>query len=239
MSTLDRAVDALLGPRPSWQQVRKQAIVDFEAIIAHCNSAIDIWKKCQGAPSPQVDIPTLVNSIGPEPAKALSELNLEVRVLSQNIAENAEPYYLGSAINMEPHIIEEAYRQLGSEETVADVAQDAISKMQERIKWLQGLIKKIQSAGAPKKSPATKKSGKSKSKNKTAKKKKKATRKAVKKKKKVLKKKAKKKKTAVKKKTASKKKAAKKTKKKVAKKKKKKAVKKKQKKKKAAKKRRR
>ena len=231
MNTLDRAVDALLEPRPSWQQVRKQAIVDFEAIIAHCNSAIDIWKKNQGASSPQIDIPTLVNSIGPEPAKALSELNLEVRVLSQNIAEDAEPYYLGSAINMEPHIIEEAYRQLGSEEKVADVARDAIATMQERIKWLQGLVKKIQSAGAPKKSPATKKSGKSKSKKKIVKKKtkKKAAKKAAKKKKKVVKKKVKKKKKATKKKT----------KKNVAKKKNKKAAKKKTKKKKATKKKRR
>jgi hypothetical protein len=204
MSTLDRAVDALLGPRPNWQQDRKQAVVDFEIIIARCNSAIDIWKKCQGASSPQADIPTLVNSIGPEPAKALNELNLEVRELSRNIAESAEPYYLGSAINMEPHIIEEAYRELGSEETVADAAQDAASKMQERIKWLQGLIKEIQSAGAPKKSSATKKSGKSKSKKKAVKKKtkKKAARKAVKKKKKkkVVKKKASKKKKAAKKK---------------------------------------
>lgn len=230
MSTLDRAVDALLEPRPSWQQVRKQAIIDFEAIIAHCNSAINIWKKCQGASSPQIDIPTLVNSIGPEPAKALSELNLEVRVLSHNIAENAEPYYLGSAINMEPHIIEEAYRQLRSEEKVTDVAQDAISKMQERIKWLQGLVKKIQTAGAPKKSSVTKKSGQGKSKKKTAKKntKKKATSKTAKKKKKTVKKKTKGKKKVAKKKT--KKKAVKK---------KKKAAKKKPKKKKATKKRRR
>ncbi|GMQ91167.1 MAG: hypothetical protein BMS9Abin11_0474 [Gammaproteobacteria bacterium] len=198
MSTLDRAVDALLGPRPNWQQDRKQAVVDFDTIVACCNSAIDIWKKCQGAPSSQADIPTLVSSIGPEPARALNELNLEVRGLSRNIAESAEPYYLGSAINMEPHIIEEAYRELGREGTVADVAQDAISKMQERIKWLQGLVKKIQSAGAPKKSSATKKSGKSKSKKKAVKKKtkKKATRKAAKKKKK----KATKKKKVVKKK---------------------------------------
>ena len=193
MSTLDRAVDALLGPRPNWRQDRKQAVVDFETIIDRCNSAIDIWKKCQDASISQADIPTLVDSIGPEPAKALNELNLEVRVLSKNIAENAEPYYLGSAINMEPHIIEEAYRQLGSEETAADVAQDAISKIRERIKWLQGLVKKIQSAGAPKKSSATKASGKSKSKKKVVKKKtkKKPTKKAAKKKK-AVKKKAKK-----------------------------------------------
>lgn len=233
MSTLDRAVDALLGPRPNWQQDRKDAVAGFEEIVKCCKSAAAIWNKAQSGTAPQMKIPSLVVYVGADSAKELNHLNLQVRQLSYGIAEQAEPYYLGSAISMEPHIIEEAYRQLDDDETLADAAKKAIDNLEKRITWLQGLIKKLQSAGAPKKAPkakAGKKAAKPKKKAKAKKKPKKKTTKkkktAKKKTKNKAKKKAAKKKKSVKK-AKKKKTAKKKTKKKV----KKKAVKKKAKKK--------
>ena len=192
MSTLDRAVDALLAPRSNWQSDRRQAIANFHEVIACCNQAIDIWKEyIKSAPQP-TDSVALVGWVGADRAKALNDLNHKVRILSNAIAENAEPYYLGSAINLEPHIIEEAYRLLHEGQTGSDIADDAIKKMQARVQWLEGLIRNLSSAGAPKKIAAKsagqkKKAAKKKTKKKTVKKK-------PKKKKEVKKKKAKKKK---------------------------------------------
>ena len=225
MHTLDKAVDTLLQSRPNWQKDRDNAVANLKAIIANCQQAISIWQdylKLPTTPEGDDNKMSLVKWIGHERALKLHQINIDVIQAQRAIAVSAEPYYLGAGINLEPHVIEEAYRQIGKEETGSDVAKASIAEMERRVKWLQGLADKLTKASAPKKAAGAKAAKKKQPKKKPATKKKPTKKKAVKKttKKKPAKKKAKKpvKKKSVKKK-ASKKKAVKKKAKKAAKKK--------------------
>ena len=154
MHTLEKAVNVLLKWRPDWQQDRQQAIKHLQAIIASCKQVVAVWQGYLKSPTVPEDKDTLVKWVGPERAKQLQLINLDVIQASQVLAMSAEPYYLGAAINLEPHIVEEAYRQMHKGETGTDAANTAINNMEQRLKWLQGLVDKLNKAGAPKKTTA-------------------------------------------------------------------------------------
>ncbi len=154
MHTLEKAVNVLLEWRPDWQQDRRQAIKYLQAIIASCKQAVAVWQEYLKSPTTTEDKVALVKWVGPEHAKQLQLINLDAIQASRALAMSAEPYYLGAAINLEPHIVEEAYRQMHEGETGTDAANTAINNMEQRLKWLQGLVDKLNKAGTPKKTIA-------------------------------------------------------------------------------------
>lgn len=202
MTSLDTAIENIA--KYTTDQKRRSNVVNLiEGIITDCEAAIDIWQGYLDNPGEAGQPDNFVSWTGPEIAKNLHELHLDVRSKISEIG--------GTGVDLDSPIIEMAYRKLNSDETGMDAAATAISTMEERIEHFRGYIEQIRTTKPTKVKEQAKKAPAKKAVAKKAAAKKTVAKKAVVKKattKKAVAKKTTAKKAVAKKKPATKKKAA-------------------------------
>jgi len=201
MHGLEKGVNTVANEETN-KKAREQTIELLNGIISDIKSGVSVWKGFLKKAGESKEKGAFSGWANFQIERKLFELDLAARDKAREASRGAS--------SLDDPLVELAYNKLHDDQTAGDAANAAISAMEDRVKVVKGLIKKIETT-VPKK-PSVKKAPASKavSKKKPAKKaspKKKAAKKAAPKKK-ATKKAAPKKKAA--KKAAPKKKAAKK-----------------------------
>ena len=208
MHGLEKGVNTVANEETN-KKVRENAIELLNGVISDIKSGISVWKNYLKKAGESKQKGAFGGWANFQIERKLFELDLAARDKARDASRGAS--------SLDDPLVELAYNKLHDDQTGADAANDAIAAMEDRVKAVKGLIKKIETT-VPKK-PSVKKAAapKAAAKKKPAKKpaaaakaapKKKAAKKAAPKKKAAKKSVAPKKKAAAKKKVASKKKAA-------------------------------
>jgi len=158
MSSLDEAIGLVSRWKADRQKNRATVIALLEGLVKECQVATKIWQTYASAPGAPGDERSIVSWVGPDRAKQLHEVSLRARDLVQAICRAAGPKVERFA-DMDESIIEMAYRQLKPGESGVEAANTAISRMQDRVSHIGGLIERVRS-GKPEKESAGKKAGK-------------------------------------------------------------------------------
>jgi hypothetical protein len=170
MSSLDEAVELVARWKADRQKNRVAVIAQLEELAKECQAATKIWQGYVNAPGAPGDERSIVSWVGPDRAKQLHDVSLRARDLVQAICRAAGPKVERFA-DMDESIIEMAYRQLRPGESGVDAAKSAISRMQDRVTHIGGLVVRVRSGKPAGKESAGKKSGKKPAGKKAAKKK--------------------------------------------------------------------
>jgi len=158
MSSLDEAIGLVSRWKVDRQKNRAAVLAQLEGLTRECQAATKIWQGYASAPGAPGDERSIVSWVGPDRAKQLHEVSLRARDLVQAICRAAGPKVERFA-DMDESIIEMAYRQLKPGESGVEAANTAISRMQDRVSHIGGLIERVRS-GKPGKESAGKKAGK-------------------------------------------------------------------------------
>lgn len=159
MSSLDEAVELVLRWKADRQKDRAAVLSQMEELAKECQVATKIWQGYASAPGAPGDERSIVSWVGPDRAKQLHGVSLRARGLVLAICRAAGPQ-VGRFVDMDESIIEMAYRQLKPGESGVEAANTAISRMQDRVSHIRGLIERVRSGKPAGKESAGKKSGK-------------------------------------------------------------------------------
>jgi len=159
MSSLDEAVELVLRWKADRQKNRAAVLAQMEGLTKECQAAIKIWQGYTNAPAVPEDQRSIVSWIGPERAKQLHEVSLRTRDLVLAICQAAGPQ-VGRFVGFDESIVEMAYRQLKPGESGVDAANTAISRLQDQVNHIHGLIERVRSGKPAGKELAKEKSSK-------------------------------------------------------------------------------
>lgn len=155
MNSLDTAVELLRQPRAAGK-ARTAARALLVATAGDLRTAIRVWEKYLAQPGADGDRFALMSWIGPARAKELHEICLRANEHVESFCRLAGPA-AGRFAALDEDLVEMAYRQLKPGETGAEAAKLAIETMQSRLKYLDDLMKRMDSTGSarkPSKRPA-------------------------------------------------------------------------------------
>lgn len=159
MNSLDTAVELLRQPRAAGK-ARAAARALLVATADDLRAAIRVWEEYLAQPGADGDRFALMSWIGPARAKELHGICLRANEHVETVCRLAGPA-AGRFAALEDDLVETAYRQLKPGETGPAAAKVAIETMQSRLKYLDDLMKRIDSAGTvrnPSKRPARRRS---------------------------------------------------------------------------------
>ena len=159
MSSLDEAIGLVSRWKADQQKNRAAVLAQLEGLTRECQAAIKIWQGYVDAPGAPGDQWSILSWVGPDRAKQLHDVSLRARDLVEAICRAAGPQ-VGRFAGLDESLIDDAYRQLKPGESGVDAAKSAISRMQDRVNYIGGLIERVRSGKPAGKESAGKKSGK-------------------------------------------------------------------------------
>ncbi|MEK7207320.1 MAG: hypothetical protein AAB134_05495 [Pseudomonadota bacterium] len=159
MSSLDEAVELVSRWKADRQKNRVALLVQLDGLTKECQAAIKIWQGYVNAPGAPGNEWSIMSWTGPDRAKQLHDVSLRAGDLVGAICQAAGPK-VGRFVDLDESIIETAYRQLKPGESGVDAAKLAISRMQDRVNHIGGLIERVRSGKPAGKESTKKKSGK-------------------------------------------------------------------------------
>jgi len=144
---LDPGVDALgaLESRSGELSASEQsAVSSCIADVVECmQRAKSIWQEYADAPTESDVAYTPVMRIGPERARTLHQIHLELREHAKTLTSSSGVAFRDTIGFSSQIDIVEAYAELGDNESGADRAGQALSTLQERIERLEGIAKQL------------------------------------------------------------------------------------------------
>lgn len=151
MNSLDTAVELLRQPRAAGK-ARAAARALLVATADDLRAAIRVWEEYLARPGVDGDRFALMSWIGPARAKELHEICLRANEHAESFCRLAGPA-AGRFAALEEDLVEMAYRQLKPGETGPEAAKVAIETMRSRLKYLDDLMKRMDSGGTARKPP--------------------------------------------------------------------------------------
>lgn len=149
MNSLDRAIDLITRWKADRQKERAEVRSRLEAVVKECQAALQVWQGYLAKPGAPGDQWTIISWVGPDRARQLYEINLQAKENVEEVCRMAGPQsarFIGLEANVD--VIEMAYRKLKPGETGREAATMAMQRLQERLDYMQGLMRLLGSATA-------------------------------------------------------------------------------------------